>query len=84
MQQSAPLNIMKCQACDHLLSDREATRKCHTTKEYLDMCDRCTALSLFGDWEDNIVHSDDEPVVQIGEVPLFDRINYNQGVFDNE
>lgn len=32
---------MRCQACDRLLSDYEATRKSETTKEYLDLCNYC-------------------------------------------
>jgi len=32
---------MKCQACDQVLSDREASRKSLNTGEYLDLCDTC-------------------------------------------
>lgn len=32
---------MRCRCCDKKLSDFEATRKHITTKEYLDMCNKC-------------------------------------------
>lgn len=32
---------MKCQACDVILSDREATRKFIDSKEYIELCDHC-------------------------------------------
>ncbi len=32
---------MRCKACDDLLNAFEATRKSDTTKEYLDLCNRC-------------------------------------------
>jgi len=32
---------MRCQACDALLSDYEATRKSELTGEYVDLCNHC-------------------------------------------
>ena len=32
---------MRCIACDDLLNAFEATRKSETTKQYLDLCNRC-------------------------------------------
>jgi len=32
---------MKCQACDEILSDFEATRKQMETDEYLELCNQC-------------------------------------------
>ena len=32
---------MRCLACDNLLNAFEATRKSDTTKEYLDLCNKC-------------------------------------------
>lgn len=32
---------MHCQACDVLISDREASRKSPVTKEFYDLCDGC-------------------------------------------
>lgn len=32
---------MRCQCCDHILTDFEATRKFKESQEYADMCNRC-------------------------------------------
>ena len=33
--------MMRCQCCDQNLSDYESTRKSHTTRDYLDLCNKC-------------------------------------------
>ena len=45
---------MKCQACDAVLSDFEATRKIMDTDEYLELCNHCFNVSP----EDNILTVD--------------------------
>ena len=32
---------MKCLACDRILTDFEATRKFHQSKEFVDLCNHC-------------------------------------------
>ena len=32
---------MKCLACDHILSDYEATRRYTESKEFIDLCNKC-------------------------------------------
>ena len=35
---------MKCQACDEILSDFEATRKQIETNQYLELCNHCLMM----------------------------------------
>lgn len=35
---------MRCNCCDRLLNDFEATRKSRSTHEYLDTCNKCMSL----------------------------------------
>lgn len=44
---------MRCQICDKLLSDAEATWKHHLTNEYLDLCSNC-ARATNSITEDNL------------------------------
>ena len=32
---------MKCLSCDHILTDKEATRKSALTGDFIDLCDPC-------------------------------------------
>ena len=52
---------MKCKICDQLLTDYESVRKDTETKEYLDTCSYCLAMS-----KPNIVDfvEDEKKVVQ--------------------
>ena len=36
---------MRCKACDKLLSDKEASRKCPHTKQHIDLCSQCGKVS---------------------------------------
>jgi len=44
---------VRCQICDKLLSDYEATWKHHLTEEYLDLCSNC-ARATNSITEDNL------------------------------
>lgn len=37
---------MRCQACDCLLSDQEATKKSKITGEYYDLCSNCLSYVI--------------------------------------
>jgi hypothetical protein len=37
---------VRCIACDVLLTDYEATRRYAESKEFVDLCNRCMAVSL--------------------------------------
>lgn len=57
-------SVMKCLACDDILSDREATRRGESTKEFLDLCDHCTNTIMFDmvEFSDSPWNAGDEAV----------------------
>lgn len=59
---------MRCQACDCLLTDFEATRKSAKTHEYFDLCNDCFESSGV----------DQEEVIQ--RFDLMEEIDYDESV----
>jgi len=48
---------MRCTACNKSLNDREARSRDKTTREYLDLCARCSSASkdVLREWKKQVV-----------------------------
>jgi hypothetical protein len=51
---------MKCQACDEILSDFEATRKQIETNQYLELCNHCFDDDILTLDRTDLMHATDE------------------------
>ena len=67
---------MRCMACDVELTDYEATRRYAISKEFVDLCNRCFAVSL--DDGDVIDRDDLRTLADIEEMIYYREYHMNQ------
>ena len=76
---------MRCIACDVELTDYEATRRYATSREFVDLCNRCAAVSL--DESDVIDRADLRTLADIEEMVYHEQdweLDFRTGTVDGD
>jgi hypothetical protein len=56
---------MRCRACDIELTDKEATRKCPGSGEFLDLCNNCYEAGYDSDMEEDVFEAYDGELFRV-------------------